>query len=166
MQVSTTWFTTSTSLFSGAAYAVALNFFSDYASYTSLFDEYKIDLLEAWVDPSLINSSTVGSTLYHTCVDLDDANTPANAADVAARQGVVTSLTGTGHYHKWRPYVANALYSGAFTSYGSEPSPWIDCASPGVQHFGLKGVTNAADGVARAMNLTIRALVSFRGSSI
>jgi hypothetical protein len=166
MENSALVFTTSTSVPTYYAGQYALTSFADYTSYTSLFDEYRIHELEVWLEPATIMSSSVGSTVIASAIDLDDANVPVNFAGVAARQMVAQSETGTGHYHKWKPYVANALYSGAFTSYGSEPAPWIDCASAGVQHFGFKCATAGADGVTRAYYITVRAKVHFRGSAI
>jgi hypothetical protein len=145
---------------------LVLTTFPEYTGYVALFDEYKIETIELWIEPGMVMSPTVGSTEFASAVDLDDANVPASYGDVAARQGAITSLTGTGHYHKWKPYVANALYSGAFTSYGSEPAPWIDCASSTVQHFGIKTATSAADGMSRPMYYTWRAVVAFRGPAI
>jgi len=166
MTYTATLVTTSTTLPVFASAYITLNSFPDYTSYTSLFDEYKCEQVEAWLEPSLIMSPSVGSCMFYSAVDIDDANTPVAYADVSDRQGAIASETGTGHYHKWKPSVANALYSGAFTSYGSEPAPWIDCASTTVQHYGLKAATNAADGVVRVYYVTYRALWAFRGPAI
>lgn len=159
-------FTTSTSVPVYFASAYSLANFNGAGSYTSLFDEYKIEQFEVWLEPSIIMSPSAGSAVFYSAIDLDDANVPVSVQDVDGRQGCVVSETGTGHYHKWRPYVANALYSGAFTSYGSEPSQWIDCASSSVYHYGIKAAVPAADGIARAYYLEIRAMVAFRGSAI
>lgn len=145
---------------------VTLAQFSAATAYTGLFDEYKIEMIEVWIEPTTVLSSSVSATNYASAVDLDDANTPANYGDVSDRQMAIVSEAGTAHYHRWRPYVATALYSGAFTSYGSIPSPWIDCASPSVQHFGIKAATFSQDGLARVINVTTRALFSFRGPAI
>lgn len=144
----------------------ALSSFPAYTAYTALFDEYKFVAIELWVEPSLLMSSTVASVEMATCVDIDDANTPASFSDVSDRQGAITSLTGTGHYHRWKPSVAVAMYSGAFTSFGNEPAPWIDCASAGVQHYGFKFATAGADGVARTHHLMVRATIRFRGPAV
>jgi hypothetical protein len=34
--------------------------------------------------------------------------------------------------------VSTALYAGSFTSFGNVSSPWIDMASPNVEHYGVK----------------------------
>lgn len=161
-----TAFTTSTSLPSYWSSVFALSQFAGISPYTSLFDEYRFDQIEVWLEPSIIMSPSAGSAMLYSAVDLDDANTPASGDDVALRQGVAISETGTGHYHKWKPFVATALYSGTFTSYGSIPAPWIDCASPSVQHFGLKVASPNADGIARLYRAEVRILVSFRGPAI
>lgn len=166
MVLSALSFTTSTSAATYVAISFKLSDFAASTEYRSLFDEYRFDFCEGWLEPSIVMSPSAGSVSSCSAVDLDDANVPANFGDVAARQGCCLSETGTGHYHKWKPCVAVALWNGAFTSFGSEPAPWIDCASPDVIHFGLKFATVAADGLARSMYLTVRAKMSFRGPAI
>jgi hypothetical protein len=135
------------------------------AAYTSLFDQYKIEQLEAWVEP-LQDTTAVACTTFASCIDLDDANTPTSFGQVADHQGALVGTSITGRYHRWKPHVAIAAYSGAFTSFSNEPAPWIDVASPAVQHYGLKMASGGPDGVARAMTLTVRATISFRAPSI
>jgi hypothetical protein len=149
-----------------AATAITLNQFPNYASYTSLFDQYRCDLIEVWIEPSVLMSSTVKSTLMYSAIDLDDANNPSSLSQVSGHQSAICSEAGTSHYHKWKPHMAVAAYSGTFTSYSNEPAGWIDCASPGVQHFGVKFATSSADGVARDVSITVRAHWSFRAVGI
>jgi hypothetical protein len=143
-----------------------LSSFADATQYQAVFDQYRFDDLEIWLESSVTGSSTVGSTIMFSAIDLDDANVPTSVANVASKQGVITSETTTGHYHRWKPHMALAAYSGAFTSYSNAPAGWIDCASPSVQHYGLKVAVPGFDGVARAINLTVRAKLSFRGPGI
>lgn len=159
-------FTTSTSVPTMFSASISLSGLANQSKYVALFDEYRIEQAEIWLEPSIVMSPSVGSAQFGSVIDLDDANTPSQFGDVTGKQGAIVSETGTGHYHKWRPFVANALYSGAFTSFGSEPAPWIDCASPSVQHFGVKAMVPAADGIARLYYYTIRVVVSFRGNTI
>lgn len=143
-----------------------LSQFQDYVSYTSLFDEYKFDGIEVWLESDKLGSSTVASAQMFSVIDLDDGNTPTSIASVLARQGCVSSNTTTGQYHRWVPNMAIASYSGAFTSYSNVEPTWIDCASPAVQHYGLKICVPTADGVIRTINITARARFSFRGAAI
>lgn len=166
-EYASTLFTTSMAVPTNGAESYTLStHFPDASTFTSLFDEYRVDSIEVWLEPAMVMSASVGSTPFVSAIDLDDANTPANFADVSGRQGAVEGVTGTGHYHKWKPNVSTALYAGAFTSYGNITSTWVDCASPSVQHFGLKYATNSADGVTRPYYRTVRMLVSFRGPAI
>jgi len=165
-ELSVGFFTTSTGAIVYAALGINLSQFNNVTEYTALFDEYKFDQIEVWVDSGEVMSSSVGSTEFYTAIDLDDANTPTNVTQVSGKQGAVVSMTGTAHYHKWRPHVAVATYSGTFTSFGNAPSFWIDCASPAVAHFGLKASTNGFDGQIRVYNALIRAKISFRSPGI
>jgi hypothetical protein len=135
------------------------------ASYTALFDQYRIEQLEVWIEP-LSDTTAVATTGLASAIDLDDANAPSSYGDVADRQGAILATTLVGQYHKWKPHIAVATYSGAFTSFANEPSGWIDVASPSVQHYGLKMATQGADGATRTMNTICRAVVSFRGPAI
>jgi hypothetical protein len=157
--------TTSMSVPTFASAYCALNQFS-YTDLAAVFDQYRVKEVEVWIEPSIIMSSTVGSAVFFTAVDLDDANVPTSSNELVNHASVISSETGTGHYHRWVPYMATAVYSGAFTSFASGPPQWIDVASPGVQHYGLKYVCPGADGVARLINITMRATFQFRGAEI
>lgn len=165
LEGATTLFTTSTvaAVFAGKAFALS-DF--NYAALATVFDQYRFMQIEAWIDPGILMSDSVASTPFYTTVDLDDANAPTGQAEVVNHAACVSSQTGTAHYHRWAPYMAIAAYSGAFTSYVSSKATWIDVASPGVQHYGIKSAVPFADGVARAYTLTFRATIEFRGADI
>jgi len=148
-----------------AGITFALSLFGSYTAYTSVFDQYRIDEIEAWVE-SANQNNTIATCRLATSVDLDDGAAPANFGDVADKQGALITNCIAGHYHRWAPHVAIAEYSGAFTSYGNVPSTWIDAASPSVEHYGLKFATDAVDGVVRNVYVNYRARISFRGSAI
>jgi len=158
-------FTTSVTVPVYQGFSFKLSDFATYTSYTALFDQYRIDQIELWLEPMNDSTTTVTTGLV-SCIDLDDASTPASIGECSQRPGALAGTTLTGRYHKWRPHVAVAEYSGAFTSFGNEPSGWIDSNSPAVQHYGVKVATFGADGVARVMQATTRALVSFRSAHI
>lgn len=145
--------------------AFTLSSFAGNAQYTSLFDQYRINKLEVWLEPVAPAGSTTFAQLI-SAVDFDDANTPTASAQVEAHQTSLTSSGAAGHYHQWTPHCANALYGGAlFNAYGNVPAPWIDSASPGVQHFGLK-VAGYPTPVSVAYTLSVRAHCSFRSPGI
>lgn len=144
--------------------AVQLSMFADFATYTSLFDQYRILEVEAWFTPFAAQGATVFGTQTYA-VDLDDVNVPVTIASVAEAQSSVISDGGSGTYIRWCPHMAVALFSGAFTSYGNEPAGWIDSASPNVQHFGVKaayGTTNSSV----SYTCHLKARVSFRSAGL
>jgi len=140
---------------------------SDFAGTSNLvtvFDQYRIDQLECWFD--FMDLSVPGNyPAFMTTVDLDDANTPTSVGQISDKLGAVVTAGPSGHYHKWRPHIAVASYSGAFTSYSNVPSGWIDSASPSVQHFGIKAAT-VSTGSAFQIAMTVRAVISFRAPAI
>lgn len=148
-----------------ASSAFNLSQFGSASQYTSLFDQYRFEEIEVWIEP-LNDSTAVSSTAFVSAIDLDDATTPASFQEVADRQGSLSGTTLSGHYHRWKPHMAVALYSGVFTSFGNEVADWIDVGSPSVQHYGLKVATFGPDGIARTLQMTYRARISFRGPAI
>lgn len=141
-----------------------LSAFSQATEYLSLFDQYRIDQIELYLEPRAAQGSTVFGELA-TCVDLDDASTPATVDSVAAHQGSLEGSGASGRYHKFVPHIAQAAYSGAFTSFANRGPTWIDSASSSVQHYGFKvgaGVFTAPV----SYTLSVRALVSFRAPGI
>lgn len=155
-------FTSSSTVPLGYAFNLPLNALSGYANYTVLFDQYRIEQIEAWLEPSVV-ASLQGNLV--TVVDVDDSNTPTSFGQVADHQGALIGPSNMGRYHCWKPHMAIAAYSGAFTSYSNQVAGWIDCASPAVQHYGFKSwctLTNTAI----AYSITYRAVVSFRGPGI
>jgi hypothetical protein len=146
-----------------AAYFTLANF-SASAQLTAVFDQYRFRQIEVWLEPTNAQGSTVFGPLT-TSVDLDDANVPTSFGIVSDKPGAITSQGGAGHYHKWMPHVAVAVYSGAFTSFSNEPALWLDCASTGIQHYGLKAATTATP-ASVTYNLTVRAIIQFRAPAI
>jgi hypothetical protein len=158
------FFTTSVSVPTYAAISFPLGGFTGYSSYTSVFDQYKVLQIEAWIEPA-DNQGTTVPALLATCVDLDDANTPGAFQVVADHQGALVGLSNAGRYHKWVPHVAIAAYSGTFTSYGNVPPIWIDSASTNVQQYGLKAAIGVSPS-SYSFYITARAVVQFRAPGI
>jgi hypothetical protein len=145
------------------AFQFSLAAFSGYGAYVALFDQYMIEQLELWLEPTTQNAADYSDVA--TCIDLDDATVPTSFGQVADHQGAMVGLGASGRYVKWRPHVAVATYSGAFTSYGNVPSMWIDSGSPSVQHYGWK-CAMLSPGVVINYQVTVRAVVCFRAPGI
>jgi len=119
------------------------------ASLTAVFDQYRVDEVELWLTPRCSSITAQGATpgLFSSVIDYDDANLLTTINQALDYDNVLTTSGITGHYRRFKPHVATAAYSGAFTSFANETSPWIDAASTGVAHYGLKtawGITTSA----------------------
>lgn len=165
--VTSAWKTTSTTVPTYASEAFIVNAFAAASAYLAVFDQYRIDEIEIWIEPIISQSSAIALVSnYCTAVDVDDSNVPVSFTDVVDHQSAIVTNGEGGHYHKFKPHMAVALYSGVFTSFGNEPSNWIDSASPSVQHYGLKFANTSATSTAMIYSLTVKAKVSFRNPGI
>jgi len=158
-------FTTQGSVPTYFALGVALNGLDSYSQYTGLFDQYKMEMIEAYIEPQSAGLSSASLAEVTSAVDLDDNSTPTSIGSVAGKQGSLTTLAAAAHYHKFKPHVAIAAYSGVFTSFANAPAPWIDCGSPAVVHYGLKFACTAA-ATLTSYNVVFNVLVSFRAPGL
>jgi hypothetical protein len=129
------------------------------ATLQGLFDQYKIIEIEVWIQYSPVTTTvTAGQEIasqYATVVDYDDANSPASYNALLEFEDALATTLSAGHYHRFKPHVAMAVYSGAFTSFANIPAPWIDSASSTVQHYGVK-VAAQLSNVANPITITYR----------
>jgi len=144
--------------------SVTMAQFSGATGLLSVFDQYRIEQVEAWIEQPSPNTNAIYPVL-HSAVDLDDANVPTSVGQIDDHQGALITSGPAGHYHKWKPHIAVASFSGAFTSYSNMPSQWIDAASPNVQHYGLKYAT-VSNGNTLGYDLVLRIVASFRAPAI
>lgn len=123
-------------------YNYALQYLTAYSEFTALFDQYRITRIETTFMPTITEISALGSftnSYLLTAIDYDDSNAYATLND--ALQVATASITPLTKpvTRGFSPRLALAAYSGTFTSYAqAPPGQWVDCASPGVQHYGLK----------------------------
>jgi hypothetical protein len=168
-----TFSTTSTTVPTFTGLAFALSGFGSGTGFSlsnalTTFDQYRIRLLEIWIYPltgMLQNQSgsISGTGTFASAIDLDDASAPTTPGSVSSYASSIVSSGASGHYHRWQPHVAVALYSGVFSAFGNDPSPWIDSASSGVYHYGVKAAQSATSTV-NTYEYTLRATVDFRSS--
>lgn len=113
----------------------------DYSSYGSVYDQYKIKEIELMVVPlsQLTTGSTSNYAMAYVVNDFDDSSPPTSTSQLLSYQNVTILAPGQGHRRTFVPRVAEALYGGtSFNQYGNKLAPWIDAASPGVLHYGVK----------------------------
>jgi hypothetical protein len=169
MLTDTAFMTSSTTLVVGKGKYFSLADLASYASYTGVFDQYRITRVQIWVHSgitSMASESGNDNCVWSSAPDLDDSTTPTSVNLVASKpHGLCTSLFAA-HYHDFSPRPALAAYSGAFTSYASpDPETWLDCASPNIQYYGLKAATNQTNAAVSFASIA-RVYVEFKGSSL
>lgn len=119
------------------------------ATFTGLFDQYRIDkIVIDFIPMTQMNNFSVGTAvgnvnnpgLFGTIVDYDDATALTTLADYEQfpnfkYQPCISMRT---HRRSFRPHIAVGAYNGAFAGYKNEPAGWIDCATNSIQHYGIK----------------------------
>jgi len=136
------------------------------------FDQYKILAIRAVFAPQnnaiglVTNSSTTLSTLY-VVIDYDDSTNLGSIAAAEAYSNCIALQPGESCERLFKPRMALAAYSGAFSSYANMSDQWIDSASGTVQHYGIKvvasGVT-AAQTLLQSWNVSFEYFIQFRRS--
>jgi hypothetical protein len=142
---------------------VTLSVLDQVSSFTSIFDQYRIALLEVRYLPRLNVNDVQGTTLgtFVSVVDLDDANTLTTVPQALDYSGAQVSEGFKEHKHTFVPHCAVAAYSGAFTSFINVAAPWVDCGSTAVQHYGTKTAWSTTT-AAYSYDLVVRVMVEFR----
>lgn len=132
--------TSSTTIEQTGAIYITLGDINQYAQLTSVFDQYRLAMVEVTFLPRTTQNETYAAVtpMFGTAVDVDDASSPAGFNYIGDYQGSKVTEAYKQHKHTFVPHIAVAAYSGAFTSYENVTAPWIDCASTGVQHYGVK----------------------------
>lgn len=156
------WLTTSTSTPTFASFAPSLQNIDQYSTFVALFDQYRISQIEFWLVPfaSAASSSNFATGFISSVIDLDDSTSisTVQAGDYAS---CLTTNVDQGHYRRFIPHVADALYSGSFSSYGNVAAPWIDTSSPSVIHYGVKVAAGATTAI-MTYGYRARAVIQFR----
>jgi hypothetical protein len=157
--------TASVTLETFTAYSFTLGALPDSTEFTALFDQYRIMQVRMEFTPLFVDTSaTVPYPPIYTVIDYDDSNTitglQANEYD-----SVMFSPTGTYFERTFNPRIAVAAYSGAFTSFMQpKAGTWVDCASPGVIHYGLKTVLPVANAANQVWQVRAHLFLQFRES--
>lgn len=156
-------FASSTTVPVAAGYSFALSSLDNVTALSSIFDQYRVALIEYTVMPRIQTIDQTGTIPGQivTVVDLDDAATPSTFNGLLDYQGAVVSQGNKMHKHTFVPCVAVAAYSGVFTSFANESAPWIDIASTGVLHYGLK-MASTISGFVATYDIKARVMVELR----
>lgn len=138
-----------------------LSSFTNVSAYQTLWDSYRILQITVRFFPCATPPLSGSQGPVYTAVDYDDATT-TTLSQLLEYDTLQMCQPGTYFERTFTPRVANALYSGAFTSFGQVKSPWIDLASAGVLHYGLKIATPNGTVATPLFNTTVSAVIQFR----
>lgn len=134
-----------------------------YSAFASVFDQYKFNSIEVWIEPQNTNTNYNNSGRYVSVIDYDDS---AALSSVLQAQDYANALVSSGQssqYRRFVPHVAIAEYAGTspFTGFGNMVADWIDSSSATVKHFGLK-IAFEPTSTATTYDLTFRYHISLR----
>jgi len=142
-----------------------LNDLDAVSSYTGLFDQYCIHTVVVRLIPGA-NVSTAGSvnvSRLYSVIDYDDSSAIGLAGFRQYDNLLVTTST-VEQMRVLHPRIAISAYTAGFGGFANQRS-WIDCSSPGVNHFGLKILLDVASSTTSTTSVVPECeyLVAFRG---
>jgi len=159
--------TSSTSADTLTGYSHQLSDLGEASSFTTIYDQYRFEEVEIVVVPTY----NVSTTAYQpqsvlSVIDFDDASVSGyTRASFLQYENCMIHDPFKAWSRRFRPHQAVATYSGSFTSYKNEEAGWNDCASTGVQHYGIKILVMQVEGSATAnFNIFARYLITFRNN--
>jgi len=143
-----------------------------YTELTALFDLYKITLVEVIWECTSVSANVSGNTsCYPTLLaypDADDATAPTSLSvvdQVQRMERLQFSATRNQFKRSIVPRVTNSTNTtGGTNNYAvSMASPFLDCASPSVIHYGVKfWLKNYNTSFDNAVNLSLRYHITTR----
>jgi hypothetical protein len=113
------------------------------------FDQYRYKAVRVSIRPQqnavgLTTNSTTTVVPLYCVIDYDDDAALGSIGAAEAYSNCVVLEPGQSLSRTFKPRIAMAAYSGAFTSYANMEPQWIDAASNGVRHYGIKIYVPAA----------------------
>jgi len=134
-----------------------------YVSLTNVFDQYRIAMIEAWIYPTVIGTTsqeaTMEGSVYTSVVDYDDATALTTYNSASDYANAIQTTLACGHYRKFVPHANYTV--GSTATAGNVEAPWIDTATATVPHFGIKLACRGTNAVID-INIQARFHVQFR----
>jgi len=133
--------TSSTSVNVYGAKSFKLNDVPQYASWTVLFDKYRILKVELHFVASGVQENAANAQvapIFATALDFDNDTTPTTFDEVLRRSRSTESVATTSVKRCFVPRVARQVYNGVASVNYEEAAPhiWLDCASAATPHYG------------------------------
>lgn len=158
--------TSSTSVVQLGGFSFKLNLWPNYASWTALFDKYRIDEIELHFQADGVQLNSTNSQLapvFAVALDFDNDANPSSVDDVIRRSKSVVCAGTTNFRRHFIPRVAREVYNGvASTNYEEAAGPvWLDCASAATPHYGVVYAMGTASSTSYAYRVHAKFRVSF-----
>jgi hypothetical protein len=142
------------------------------AAFENVFDQYRIDAIRMTCKPQnnavgLVTNSTTALVPLYCVIDYDNSSNLTTAAVAREYANCIVLEPGESFVRVFQPRVAVAAYSGSFSSFENVSPPWIDCASPSVQHYGVKILipgTTASQTLLQSWDVTYEYYISFKST--
>lgn len=138
--------------------APALSLLPNYTDFTQLFDQYRIDKLRVTLYPrqNVTNGTfpspttdTVQSCQLFSVIDYDDGNPLSGLVSAMQYQNLKTTRGLKVHSRIWTPAVEiQTLNQGTASGTMVKFRPWLDAATPAVQHNAMKIIAQNTAGFA------------------
>ncbi len=151
------------------AFSFALSDVADYLNYVAVWDLYAIKQVVITLVPLTLPSAPSAGPAYafaYVAPDFDDATTPANAVAMLSYATVAHIGPSEKYTLRIQPAVDIATTTSAAASINgvfNKISPWLDCSSPSVPHYGLKAaVTQATTTNLTQWNVFCRYSIAFK----
>jgi len=126
------------------AFSFALSDAADYLSYVAVWDVFRIREIIVTIVPLTLPSTPSAGPSYsfaYVSPDFDDATTPANSVAMLSYATLAVLAPADRYSFKIQPAVDIATTTSAAASINgvfNKRSPWLDCSSPSVPHYGMK----------------------------
>jgi hypothetical protein len=146
-------------------FTVGLSSLPNPTEFTTLFDQYRISRVEYHFWPlqtEAVNSTTAVTPGIITVVDYDDSGSLATVTAAFQYPNAVWRSAYKPFCVSFKPHIAVAAFSGAFTSYMNTKDQWIDASSPAVIHYGLKICMPQSTGIVQSWRVIGKALVELK----
>lgn len=145
--------TTSTTAEAAGVYTFQLSDLPNSADFTNLYDQYRILSVKVTLMPTYTEAEVSSVADFQGWIvlanDYDDSTANLTSQLLQYQQSKVYPLNRPIEW-RVRPKAAAVVYQGGVTSaYAAHASGWIDCAYPGVIHYGVKWATAITTKVVR-----------------
>lgn len=136
------------------------------STFEALYDQYKVTKLtyEFWPAMTMGTPSSALLGTMISVIDYDDATIMTSPTQLLEYGNAKVTSIYKPQKRTFKPHIAGAVYSGAFTSFSNLKDQWIDVGSPSVEHYGLKICTTPTNtpSVVQQWTVIVTAHVEFK----